>query len=127
MTPCPVRASRREEVDGFRCRNLFHVLGFEAEQLHPRNDLLFQIRVVQLARNDLAVGDVARWRDRELQDQLALQLRLLAQLAAVESIDCTLVAVEDQLDLLAGARGLAAVTRSRGSPGIEAAPGDLRS
>ncbi len=46
--------------------------------------------------------------DRELHDHLALQFRLLAQRPAVERVDRGLVAVEDDLDLFAAARGPAA-------------------
>ncbi len=55
-----------------------------------------------------AVRDLARRGDRELHDHLALQLRLLAQRPAVERVDRGLVAVEDDLDFLAAARGAAA-------------------
>ena len=51
--------------------------------------------------------DVARGRDRHLEHHLALQSRVVAQRAAVERVDRRLVAIEDELDLLAGTRALA--------------------
>ena len=80
--------------------------------------LLLELRIVQLAGDDAAHGHFARGRDGEFQHHLALQLRLLAQRTAVQRVDRALVAVEDQLDLLAAARGLAAVAGARRSAGI---------
>src|SRR6185312_17409615 len=55
-----------------------------------------------------AGADLTRRFDLELEHQLALQLRLVAQRAAVECVQRALVAVEDHFDFFAGTRCLAA-------------------
>ena len=70
--------------------------------------LLFELGCLQLGRDDAAADDFARRRDLQLDDHLALQARLFAQRPVVEGVDRALVALEDQLDLLDRARGLAA-------------------
>src|SRR6185437_14343561 len=77
-----------------------------------------------LARDHTAHGHFAVRRDGELEHQLSLQLRVVAQRARIEAVDTTLVAIEDQLDLLARARGLAPAPARGGPAGIEARLGD---
>src|SRR5215469_15128800 len=106
--------SCREEIDWLGGRDRVDVLRIETEQSHEGNDLALEIGVLELARNDAAHGDLAGRRNGELQHQLALQLRVVAQRAGVEAVDASLVLIEHQLDLLARARGLtAAAARGR--------------
>src|SRR6185369_15850508 len=74
----------------------------------------------ELARDDAQVGDRARRRDRELQDDLALQARLVAQRAVVDRVDRALVALEDETHVLDRARCLAAVALGRRPAGATA-------
>src|SRR5215510_11548850 len=111
----------REEFDRLGRGHRLDVLVLEAEHADARDQLAFQLRVVELGRDDAAVGDLAARRDRQLHDHLALQLRLLAQRPAVERIDRRLVSVEDDLYLLAAARGLAA---RAGAAGLRAVSAD---
>src|SRR5688572_31149304 len=100
--------SGREEFDRLGGRHRFDVPGFEAEHADAGHELALELGVVEIGRDHAAVRDFAGRGDRELHDHLALQLRQLAQRTAVERIDRGLVAVEDDLDLLAAARGPAA-------------------
>ena len=59
--------------------------GLEVEQPHHGDDLALEVRIVQLARDHAAHGDVAGRGDRELQHQLALQLGVVALRARVEA------------------------------------------
>src|SRR5580704_6313950 len=110
---------RGEEVDGLRRGDGLDVLWLEAEQLYPQHDLALKLRIVELARYQPAHRHLARGRNRELQNELALQLRPLAQRAAVEGINRALVAVKDELNLLARARRFAARARARGRAAIK--------
>src|SRR4029079_6003760 len=98
-----------EEVDRLRRRDAFDVALLELEQQHSLHELLLELLVVELRRDDLALRDAAVRLDGQLQDELALERRVLAQRSVVERIDRALVDVEDALDLLAAARGLVAL------------------
>src|SRR5688572_23190564 len=100
--------SGRKEFDRLGGRHRFDILGFEAEHADAGYQLALELRFVELGGEYATVRDRARRGDRELNDHLALQLRQLAQRTAVERVDRGLVAVEDDLDLLAAARGPAA-------------------
>src|SRR4029078_5529288 len=99
-----------EEVDRLRRGDAFDVALLALEQQHSLHELLFELLVVELRRDDLALRDAAVRLDGQLQDELALERRVLAQRSVVERIDRALVDVEDALDLLAAARGLVALT-----------------
>src|SRR4051794_7008470 len=101
---------RWEEVDRLGRRDGLYVASFEAEGLHSRHQLAFQLLIVQLAGNDPAVRDLTRRSNRDLEHHFAFQLGAVAQRAAVEGIDRTLVAIEDQLDLFAAACSLGAAS-----------------
>src|SRR5688572_23746831 len=102
------RSGGREEVDGLADGQRLDVGRLEADQAYTRDDLLLQFGVVELTRNHAAHGDLTRRRDGEFQHQLARKLRLIAQRAAVQCVEGTLVPVEHDLDFLACTRGLAA-------------------
>src|SRR3954470_7403511 len=99
---------RGEEIYRLADGEWFDVGRLEADQAHARHDLLLELRIVELARDHATHGDLACRRDGEFQHQLALQLRLVAQRAAIERIQRALVAIEDDLDFLARTRRLAA-------------------
>src|SRR5690606_14895887 len=96
--------SGRKEVDRLRRRDRLDVLRLESEQHDPLHELLLEVGVPKLGRHDLAVRHGAVRRDREPQHDLALERRVLPECSIVERIDCTLVLIEDALDLLAAAR-----------------------
>src|SRR5690606_36158870 len=102
--PLTAAASAREEVDRLRRRDRLDVLRLELEQYHALHELLLEIRIAELGGDDLASRHASVRRDRQAQDELALERRVLAQRSAVERIDRTLVAVEDALDLVPAAR-----------------------
>src|SRR5215469_2779849 len=118
--------SCREEIDWLVGRDRVDVLGIETEQSHEGDDLALEIGVLELARDDTAHGDLAVRRYGELQHELALQLRVVAQRAGVEAVDAPLVLVEHQLDLLARAGGLAAAAARGRAARVETGFGDAR-
>src|SRR2546430_11984182 len=67
----------------------------------PRSTLFPYTTLFRSAGDDAAHGHLTGWGDGELEHQLALQLRIIAQRPGVQAVDSSLVAVEDQLDLLA--------------------------
>src|SRR4029077_5684373 len=99
----------------------------KTEQPHQRDDLALELRVLQLARDHAAHGHFAGRRDGELEHQFPLQLRVVAQCARIEAVNASLVAVEDQLDLLTRARGLAAAAAGGGATAVETGARDARS
>src|SRR5687768_12023476 len=103
-------ASGREEFDRLGGRHRFDIPGVEAKHADAGDELAFELHVAEFGGDDAAVGDLARRGDRQLDYHLALQLGLFAQRPAVERVDRGLVAVEDDLDLLAAAGGAAART-----------------
>ncbi len=104
---------------GFGGGDLRHILGREVEQLHERNNLVLELRIVQLGRDDLTPRHLAVRRDRKFQHQLALQLRVAARRAIVERVDRTLVTVEYRGDLFRRAGRLAAAARMGGSLAVD--------
>src|SRR5260221_12141407 len=101
-------ASRRQEIYGIGHHHRVHGSRAKIELLDAQEHLALEIRRAQLARDELAIQHLPRWRDRELHHDLALESRVLAQRAVIERVDRTFVAVEDQLDVLDRARRLAA-------------------
>src|SRR5215471_15673519 len=114
----------REEVDRLGGSDGVDVLGIETEQAHQRDDLALELGVLELARDYAAHGDLAARGDGELQHQFPLQLGVVTQRTGIQAVDASLVAIEDQLDLLARAGGLAAAAARGGSARIEARFGD---
>src|SRR5262245_50531955 len=111
MTPS-LRSGGREEVDRLAHGEWFDVRRLEAELPHARHDFLLELGIVELTRNHAHVGDLTRGFDPELEHEFALQLRLVAQRTAIDVVQRTLVAIEEQLDFLARTRGLAARARA---------------
>src|SRR6202042_2417554 len=109
----------REEINRFGGGDAVDILGIEVEQAHQRHDLGLELRILELAGNDATHGHFACRGNGELEHQLALQFGVVAQRARIETVDAALVAVEDQLDLLARARRLAAAAAGRRSAGVE--------
>src|SRR6266852_2512617 len=100
--------SRRQEIYGIGHHHRVHGSRAKIELLDAQEHLALEIRRTQLARDELAIQYLPRGRDRELHHDLALESRVFAQGAIVERVDRTLVAVEDELDVLDRARCLAA-------------------
>src|SRR5690606_11747212 len=84
------------------------------------HELLLELRVAELARHDFAMRDAAVGRNRQRQDELALQARILPQRAVVQRVDRALVAVEHALDLFTAARRFAARAAARAAVGASA-------
>src|SRR5690606_34254155 len=112
-----------EEIDRLRRRHGRDVLGLEAEQHDPLHELLLEVRVAELRRDDLAGRHRPVRRDREPQDDLALERRVLSERAVVERVDRALVLIEYPLDLLAAARRTV-VARAGARPGPGSRRGD---
>src|SRR3989304_1256958 len=80
-----------EEIDGLCRRDGFDVFGFELKQQHALHELLLEIRVAELGRDDLARRDDACGADRQSQHDFAFERGILAQRAVVKRIDRALV------------------------------------
>src|SRR5688500_5479578 len=100
----------REELDRLGRRHGRDVAGLEAEHPHPCYELALELRVVELARDDLAGRHLAGGSDGDFQDDLPLQRRLVTQRPAVQRVDRRLVPIEHELDFLTRSRGLEAST-----------------
>src|SRR5258707_1565272 len=100
--------SRGQEIYRIGHHHRVHCSRAEIELFDAQEHLALEIGRAQLARDELAVQYLPRGRDRELHNDLALESRVLAQRAVIERVDRTLVAIEDQLDVLDRARRLAA-------------------
>src|SRR5688572_11978937 len=74
----------REELDRLGRRHGRDVAGLEAEHPHPCYELALELRVVELARDDLAGRHLAGGSDGDFQDDLPLQRRLVTQRPAVQ-------------------------------------------
>src|SRR2546430_14689215 len=92
----------------------------------PRSTLFPYTTLFRSAGDDAAHGHLTGWGDGELEHQLALQLRIIAQRPGVQAVDSSLVAVEDQLDLLARAGGLAPATATGGAAAVQTRAHDAR-
>src|SRR5258708_9023255 len=112
--------SRRQEIYGIGHHHCVHGSRAKIELLDAQEHLALEIRRTQLARDELAVQYLPRGRDRELHHDLALESRVFAQGAIVERVDRTLVAVEDELDVLDRARCLAAPAAAQRAPAARA-------
>src|SRR5579862_4813846 len=109
------KCSSREELDGLFRGNGLDILGFEAEQLHPGDDLTFQFRVIELAAQQGAIGDFAGRGNRNREYDLSLQVGAFTQGARVQRVDGALILVKNQLNLFLTARGLTAVATAGGA------------
>src|SRR5579863_6268585 len=96
------------------------------EQSHQRDDLAFELGILELTRDDATHRDVAGGGNGELQNQLALELRVVAQRTRVQAVDATLVAIEDGLDLFARACWLAPAAAGGRATAVEFGTHDAR-
>src|SRR4029077_14130090 len=115
-----------EEINGFGDGDGIDVFGAELHQSHHGDDLLLQVRVVELAGYHAAHGHLAGGRYGELQYQLAVQLGIIALRARVQAVQPTLVLVEDQRDLFGRTAGLAAAAAGGRRAVVYAAVHDAR-
>ena len=90
----------RQEVERVVDDHLVDVLRAEVEGPDACQQLLLDVGHLEFARDDAHVGDPARGRDRQLQDDLALQAGLVAQRTVVDGVDRALVALEHQAHVL---------------------------
>src|SRR3546814_11464851 len=90
------RRSGRQEVDRVvREGERRHILGAEVQQQNPLHDLALEVRIVERARHELAVGDAAIRGDRQADDDLArADVLVLAHLELVVGAETYLVAVD---------------------------------
>src|SRR5712671_1739957 len=102
------KPSRRQEIYGIGHHHCVHGSRAKIKLLDAQEHLALEIGRTQLARDELAIQYLPRWRDRELHHDLALESRVFAQGAVIERVNRTFVAVEDELDVLDRARRLAA-------------------
>src|SRR5689334_18430233 len=108
MASSPEASGSREEVDGLADGQRLDVRGLEADQPHARDDLLLELRILEFARHHATHRDLARRRDGEFEYEFAGKFGLVAQRAAIQRIQRTLVAIEHDLDFFACTRSLAA-------------------
>src|SRR3546814_13536441 len=86
------RRSGRQEVDRVvREGERRHILGAEVQQQNPLHDLALEVRLVERARHELAVGDAAIRCDRQAADDLArADVRILPHRAIYTRVDTEL-------------------------------------
>src|SRR5690606_8195424 len=80
----------------------------ETEHLDPCHELALQLRIVELARDHLAAGNCALRRNRQLEHELALQIRIFAKRPSVDRVDRAFVPIEYERNLFLAPRRLTA-------------------